>query len=522
MWKSSWAWETGFLEHTLTSIQSRHLFNVFKVGRDAYNEQKKKINSERSASSTGTPNKPNRPPARAYTIDDAASLHSGRSHRSHRSHHSQRPHHHERSRGAEGIRSPPEGVRSSHGMASDDANIPAGTPFYEAFPEMMPPPRRHSTFHARPGAPPHAAAPPQPQWFYGGPPSQPGHGQSPYPEQQQYGQVLPPPPAPTKAPAALIRRSTTNGKHTSSASRHRTSQSNRPNVPRRNSYSGIDMDLAYGPVPPDLLYPGSPSIASTPAQDEEALRGLVGKANFLLDEAQCLRHSATQTIAHLQKSPDAMAAVGLTLAEISNLVKKMGPGVLTNLKSISPAVFGLLAHPHFLVAVGVATGVTIVAFGGYKIVKRIQERSQMQSVGDEGMLPVEDVSRIDAWRRGIAEEVAHSDGTSVDGELITPMARKLSRMNLAEDRRDRERRDREGAGGRDRAAKSKAAPRSVVSTRSKRSSSEPAKPRKSASGAKSTASRTTRTKPEGFVRDKKYPSKAKEAKPSPLRKLLLV
>jgi branched-subunit amino acid transport protein AzlD len=37
-----------------------------------------------------------------------------------------------------------------------------------------------------------------------------------------------------------------------------------------------------------------------------------------------------------------MAAVALTLAELSNLLTKMSPGILTALKSSSPAVFGLL------------------------------------------------------------------------------------------------------------------------------------------------------------------------------------
>lgn len=33
-----------------------------------------------------------------------------------------------------------------------------------------------------------------------------------------------------------------------------------------------------------------------------------------------------------------------------------------------------------------------------------------------------DVSRIELWRRGIADIEAHSAGTSVDGEFITPHA----------------------------------------------------------------------------------------------------
>lgn len=273
------------------------------------------------------------------------------------------------------------------------------------------------------------------------------------------------------------------------------------------------MDLAYGDVPPDLLYAGSAGTGTTAAQDEAQLQGLIGRANGLLTEAQCLRSSATQTISHLQKHPDAMAAVGLTLAEISNLLKKMGPHVLGNLKTIAPAIFSLLSHPHFLVAVGVTAGVTIVAFGGYKIVKRIQERREMQSVGDEGLLPVEDVSRIDTWRRGIADVAAESEGTSVEGEFITPLARNMSRMNLAEEKRERERER-----GRAKAAKSRTGPKSVVSTRSRRSTSEPPKQR-SAGVPKSTVSRSGKSRPDGHAGPKK--ARAKEAKPSLLRQVLM-
>ena len=54
----------------------------------------------------------------------------------------------------------------------------------------------------------------------------------------------------------------------------------------------------------------------------------------------------------LQKNPEAMAAIALTLAEISNIASKMAPGALMALKTGAPAVFALLAAPEFLIAGG--------------------------------------------------------------------------------------------------------------------------------------------------------------------------
>ncbi|MGI4815727.1 MAG: hypothetical protein ACRYGG_20660, partial [Janthinobacterium lividum] len=126
------------------------------------------------------------------------------------------------------------------------------------------------------------------------------------------------------------------------------------------------MDLAYGEPPPNLF--------QRPAEDEPELKGLVGKVRGLLDEAHCLQHSVASTISTLQKNPDAMAAVALTLAEISNLIKKMPPGTIFKLRAAAPAIFALLSSPQFLIAGGLAVGVTIVAFGGYKIVKKLQAK----------------------------------------------------------------------------------------------------------------------------------------------------
>ena len=143
----------------------------------------------------------------------------------------------------------------------------------------------------------------------------------------------------------------------------------------------------------------------------------------MLEEAHCLQYSATATIEHLQKNPDALAAVALTLAEISTLVRTMAPGALTSLARTFPAAVALLASPQFLIATGLGVGVVVVALGGYKIVKRIQDQRAMEKEGRLLEMPAE-LDRIELWRRGIADVEAASVGTTVDGEFITPEAGK--------------------------------------------------------------------------------------------------
>ncbi|KAL8776465.1 MAG: hypothetical protein Q9213_008261 [Squamulea squamosa] len=193
-----------------------------------------------------------------------------------------------------------------------------------------------------------------------------------------------------------------------------------------SSPSQIDMDLAYGDLPPSL------EIAPR-AEDEIELKGLVNRVKMVLEEAECLQYSATAIIASLQKNPDAMAAVALTLAEISNIVSKMAPGALVALKGSAPAVFALLASPQFMIAAGVGVGITVVALGGYKIIKKIKAKQAEADPGMDELLELGGAaSNIDSWRRGIAEVEAESVGTSVDGEFITPQAAALSRLNLNE------------------------------------------------------------------------------------------
>ncbi|KAF7713064.1 Uncharacterized protein PECH_008489 [Penicillium ucsense] len=216
-----------------------------------------------------------------------------------------------------------------------------------------------------------------------------------------------------------------------------------PMTARSKSDAHIDMDLAYGEVHPKTLMrytPPNPNL-----DEQKQLDGLVTRAQWLLEEAHCVQHSATATISHLQKNPDAMAAVALTLAEISNLAGKMAPAALSAVKTAAPTIFALLSSPQFLIAAGVGLGVTVVMFGGYKIVKKIQGGAlpslpgpepieiQEEPVGMDEMveLNMEAGSRVENWRRGVADVEAESLGTSVDGEFITPRAAAMSGIDIS-------------------------------------------------------------------------------------------
>lgn len=194
---------------------------------------------------------------------------------------------------------------------------------------------------------------------------------------------------------------------------------------RRASLDDIDMDLAYGELPPPL--------PESKIEDEIELRSKMNYLQRLLDEGNCVQHSVTAMIDNLQKNPDALAAVALTLGEIANLAAKMAPGALATMKTSFPAIIALLASPQFAIAAGVGVGVTIIALGGYKIIKKIKAKNSEDRLLEAGVeaqpaSPVEEVDElrelddIEKWRRGIADEAANSTGTSVDGDFITPVA----------------------------------------------------------------------------------------------------
>jgi hypothetical protein len=228
----------------------------------------------------------------------------------------------------------------------------------------------------------------------------------------------------------------------------------------------IDMNLAYGNIPPDLASRVDLDPAYKAAQKEQQAHGLVGRIEGLLTEAHCLHHTASHMIEHLQKNPDAAAAVALTLAELSALLKKMSPAFLGAIKAGSPAVFSLLASPQFLIAAGLTVGVTVVMFGGWKIVKRIKEAKEAEQqqqamafegetvhypVGDlpmgrapypisehsdgydEALVLEEELSTIETWRRGIAP---YGEDESADLELISPEANRARRSQYGLDEDD--------------------------------------------------------------------------------------
>lgn len=197
----------------------------------------------------------------------------------------------------------------------------------------------------------------------------------------------------------------------------------------------IDMNLAYGKLPPDMQVSHSEEV-----EKKLELEQNLTKLDQLLLEAQCMHHTATSIISNLQANPEAMAAVALTLAELSNLLTKMSPGILTTLKTTSPAIFALLASPQFLIAGGVALGVTVVMFGGYKIIKKIQENTEVRKEANrmEEALVYDglEMGSIESWRRGIADIEVQSVATSVDGEFITPEAARRKKEHIRERRKE--------------------------------------------------------------------------------------
>ncbi|KAK6957207.1 hypothetical protein Daesc_002493 [Daldinia eschscholtzii] len=225
----------------------------------------------------------------------------------------------------------------------------------------------------------------------------------------------------------------------------------------REKEKDVDMNLAYGSLPPDLEERVDLSPAPKNVETEREAMSIIEKIENLLTEAQCLHHTATHIIQHLQGNPDAAAAVALTLAELSALLGKMSPSFLAALKGGSPAIFALLASPQFLIAAGVTVGVTVVMFGGWKIVKRIQEanttavapmafpayqpgpgeadrsqypESEVSAGFDEALVIEEELSSIEIWRRGIAP---FGEDEQADLELISPEADRAMRSQYGGD-----------------------------------------------------------------------------------------
>ncbi|KAK4447267.1 hypothetical protein QBC34DRAFT_133977 [Podospora aff. communis PSN243] len=243
----------------------------------------------------------------------------------------------------------------------------------------------------------------------------------------------------------------------------------------------IDMNLAYGDIPPDLAHradldhtasrsprgSGELQLATPPGAvdpNEAQALTMVDRIESLLEEAHCIHHTASSMIANLQQNPQAAAAVALTLAELSTLIGKMSPSFLPVLKGSSPAIFALLASPQFLIGTSVVVGVTVVIFGGWKIVKKIKDNAaakameapfEMRDLGgdaakdgaagggggergeyEEALVLEEELSTIETWRRGITPfgADADEDEETADVELMSPEAER----HLREKYRDAE------------------------------------------------------------------------------------
>lgn len=404
------------LEQTITIVNNsgkivktgKNLFSIFKEAQGSYKEKKAELKSQKTLKRSQTfdpsrsaPRAPSRhdfveddfqfdpPPRRSYEVSDAGSRHSRRS----RSVHSRRTC---RDRGFD-----------TRSQALTEGNLKTLSEVSATAPTKIVP---------RGYVNPYAETVPMEMAM----------------SRRDLGRSV----APTRGPGTIVPRNKSTGE-----------------LVLKKTRKSIDMDLAYGDIPPDL----ATRTDLDPVYEEKEASALVSRVEGLLTEAKCVHHSASATISHLQKDPDAAAAVALTLAELSSLVKKTSPAFLGLLKSGSPAVFSLLASPHFLIGSSVVLGVTVVCFGGWKIVKRVKEaqaarealayegvpmnrpaplrtQSEYSAGVDEALIVDDDISSIDTWRRGI---VPYGEDESVDMELITPEA---NRSRLGDDFDTRSRR----------------------------------------------------------------------------------
>ncbi|KFY90878.1 hypothetical protein V500_04912 [Pseudogymnoascus sp. VKM F-4518 (FW-2643)] len=459
---------------------SKHLLNIFKEAKYAYQEKKAEIRAEIHGRNEDKLSRK----LENVRLEDSRSVASSR--RSHRTHKSHRPKH-----DGESSRRPATALTERNLAAASEASgsvaasrhggsrpatshrsptvyqTPYQAPYFEDYNASRPTLVRHHTdFPPRYEPAPMASVAPR----------------------YDYHDYPPPPP---------LQRSMTS--------------------PNPHHGDDIDMNMAYGELPPDLAMQVYPAQRE---QREKELNGLMSKLDHLMVEAHCVQYTATTIIASLQKNPEAMAAVALTLAEISNVLTKMGPGFLTAIKGSSPAIFALLCSPQFLIAGGVAVGVTIVMFGGYKIIKKIQkeisdkkEENESQRM-DEAMVFNADNYSIESWRQGIAEVEVRSVSTSVDGEYITPKAEILRKQRI----RDRAMEERNGAprspsvGASSNASTVRRKPVPVYMDSSRTVVTESARTERSSRTSKSTKSRRTSKseRSESTVKPKK---EGKEKKP---------
>jgi hypothetical protein len=395
----------------LTTVQGKHLINIFKDAKDAYNLKKAALQAEYQALARQRSTQRTLQ-VREETRSEASSRHSKSSHRSHR---------HRRDKDGRKSSRPP---LTEHNLS----RIDEGSVISDSRRS------RKSTSDRGDGRPRDGGV----------------EYRSPYVENAQPSQVslvrrhtdVPTPLQFGPAETQLTRSTLPPSYHT-----YERQRSNSVPDLHAKEEEHIDMNLAYGPIPHHS------SLADPDEVNQIEVAQTMSRLDKLLLEAHCVQHSASAMISNLQANPEAMAAVALTLAELSNLLAKMSPSIIASLRVGSPAIFALLASPQFLIAGGVALGVTVVMFGGFKIIKKIQANAEAKRIADRLEEPLRfgprisgphelefnsemELSSIDSWRRGIADAEAQSSGTSVEGEFITPAAAKQNKERSHENARD--------------------------------------------------------------------------------------
>ena len=116
-----------------------------------------------------------------------------------------------------------------------------------------------------------------------------------------------------------------------------------------------------------LIDMGQQLVSMMDHDGDSPLTALLLRLTDILDTFDCLNASITALVVSLQKDPDALAMVGLTLAEISAIVAKSAPGVVVAAKTVFPVIFSLLASPQFLVTAGAG----VICLGGYQIIRKV-------------------------------------------------------------------------------------------------------------------------------------------------------
>jgi hypothetical protein len=164
----------------------------------------------------------------------------------------------------------------------------------------------------------------------------------------------------------------------------------------------------------------APALFSDPSV--VAIQTLLARVQSLIDEIQCLSAGLATLITELQKTPETFAAVGLSLAEIAQMVTHIAPAATIVLKSTFPTIFALISSPHFAIVAGVAGAATVVVLGGYKIVKSIMAGADDNLRMAYGELPDED----------LLEET--DLGGEVLGEVVEDQWRMLEQAKAAEEK----------------------------------------------------------------------------------------